>query len=152
CLDELEIFTDERAPRNVALATAGAKSSASGTYPNSMIHRLEHLNDGRYGNSRSWISNEMGKGWVQVDFPRIERINRIVWGRDREERFKDRLPTVYRIEISTEPGKWSVVAASTDRTGYAENVATPQSSRDSPQRSALLQRRTNLQKRLNDLR
>jgi hypothetical protein len=152
CIDELEIFTDEQAPRNVALASMGAKASASGTYPGSAIHRLEHLNDGRYGNSRSWISNAMGKGWVQIDFSRVETINRIVWGRDREERFKDRLPTAYRIEVSTRPGNWSIVASSDDRAPYGENAATQQASRDSPERSGLLRRRTELEKRLNDLR
>ena len=36
CLDELEVFTAGPEPRrNVALAGAGAKVSASGTYPNS---------------------------------------------------------------------------------------------------------------------
>jgi mono/diheme cytochrome c family protein/cytochrome c553 len=70
CIDELEIYTAEAPPRNIGLASAGTKASASGTYPNSDIHRLEHINDGKLGNSRSWISNERGKGWVELERPR----------------------------------------------------------------------------------
>src|SRR5262249_38464908 len=61
CIDELEIFTAGKTPRNVAL---GAKPASSGDYPGAAIHKLEHINDGKYGNGRSWISNELGKGWV----------------------------------------------------------------------------------------
>src|SRR5207253_9359377 len=86
CIDELEVFTHEDKPRNIASASSGAKASASSTIPNSPIHRVEHLIDGRYGNGRSWISNERGRGWVQVELPRTVVIDRVVWGRDREER------------------------------------------------------------------
>ena len=114
CLDELEVFST--AGRNVAL---GAKPSASGTYPNSDIHRLEHINDGRYGNSRSWISNQFGKGWVQLTFPAAVEIDRVVWGRDREGKFTDRLPTIYRIEVRTAAG-WVLVASSDDRAAVGQ--------------------------------
>ena len=100
CLDELEVFTADENSRNVALATNGARATASGTYPNSELHRLEHLNDGKVGNSRSWISNEPGRGWVQVEFPEPVRINKVLWSRDREEKFADRLATNYTIEIA----------------------------------------------------
>ncbi len=118
CLDELEIFTAETAPRNVALATAGTKASASSVYPNSELHRLEHLNDGQHGNSRSWISNERGRGWVELEFPEAVTIDRIVWGRDHEQRFKDRLAVDYRIEVALNSNDWRVVASSADRQSY----------------------------------
>ena len=123
CIDELEVFApDEQsrsfAPRNLALAAPGVKTTASGTYPNSEIHRLEHLNDGRLGNSRSWISNERGKGWVELEFPKAIAISRVVWGRDREQKFKDRLATQYRLEVAGEDGAWRLVASSADRQSY----------------------------------
>src|SRR5262249_38505310 len=52
CIDELEVYSAEASPRNVALAALGAKASASSTFANSTLHRLEHINDGQYGNSR----------------------------------------------------------------------------------------------------
>lgn len=102
----------------MALSSKGTKASASGTLPGYDIHKLEHLNDGQVGNSRSWISDTPGKGWVQLDFPRETRIDRIVWSRDRNGGFRDRLPAQYRIEIATaaEPERWVPVASSADRT------------------------------------
>jgi hypothetical protein len=114
CIDELEVFTLEG--KNVALASCGTKARASGTYPNSAIHRLEHINDGKYGNGRSWISDERGRGWVDLEFAETVTISRIVWGRDREEEYKDRLPLEYRIEVASEvKGDYRGVANSDDR-------------------------------------
>ncbi|HTH47701.1 MAG TPA: DUF1549 and DUF1553 domain-containing protein [Candidatus Limnocylindria bacterium] len=115
CLDELEVFTPGSGATNVALASLGTKATASGTYPNSELHRLEHLNDGRYGNSRSWISSENGRGWVELEFPRPVLIERVVWSRDREEKFGDRLASEYRVEVAGESGGWRTVASSSDR-------------------------------------
>jgi Protein of unknown function (DUF1553)/Protein of unknown function (DUF1549)/Planctomycete cytochrome C len=113
CLDELEIY--DASGRNVALASAGAKPAASGTIQGYPIHRLEHLNDGRLGNDYSWISNAAGNGWVEISFPEKARIQRVIWGRDRMEKFRDRVATQYKIEAATEPGKWVAVAGSDDR-------------------------------------
>src|SRR5579859_7666617 len=92
CLDELEVFTSGPESRNVALASAGAKATSSGSFSAAPhIHRLEHINDGRYGNGRSWISSEVGKGWVQIALREPTEINHIAWGRDREGVYADRL-------------------------------------------------------------
>ncbi|NBV23828.1 MAG: DUF1553 domain-containing protein [Proteobacteria bacterium] len=117
CIDELEAFSVEATPRNVALASTGAKATASGTYPNNPYHKLEHINDGLYGNERSWISNERGKGWVQIEFAKTETIDRVTWSRDRDNvpRYNDRLATRYRIEVSTNGTAWQTVATSDDR-------------------------------------
>lgn len=118
CIDELEVFTAGNEPRNVALARSGTKTTASGSFFGADIHKLEHINDGRYGNSRSWISNEVGRGWVQIEFTEPATIDRIVWARDREGKFKDRLATRYRIEVAVTPGEWIAVASSDDRRSF----------------------------------
>ena len=115
CLDELEVFTSGEEPVNIALATHGTTSSSSGNLSNTGRHQLKHINDGLYGNPKSWISNEKGKGWVQLEFPEVARINRIVWGRDRDGKLKDRLPIIYEIEISLDGTQWKRVASSEDR-------------------------------------
>ncbi len=120
CIDELEVFTTEKTPRNIALATNGTKASASSVYPNSEIHRTEHINDGRYGNGRSWISNEGGKGWVELEFSELVTIAKVLWGRDREQRFTDRLALDYKIEVATGADDWRVVASSADRQKFGE--------------------------------
>lgn len=122
CLDELEVWAGDR---NVALASLGTKATASGTLPGYDIHKLEHINDGRTGNSRSWISSEAGRGWVQLEFPKPERIERIVWGRDREGRFTDRLPTRYRIEAATTTNDWRRIASSDDREPFQGKAVKP---------------------------
>jgi hypothetical protein len=139
CLDELEVFAAGASGRNVALDSAGAKATSSGNYAGAPeIHRLEHLNDGRYGNSRSWISNEFGKGWVQIELKEPIRIDRIVWGRDREGKFTDRLAVCYRIETAREPGQWRLIASSDDRAASGSPLTqTPQSKRLSEQLAAL---------------
>jgi hypothetical protein len=115
CLDELEAWTAGPNPENVARSTAGAKVRSAGDYPASDRHKLEHLNDGRYGNARSWISSSVGRGRVEIEFAQIATIDRIDWGRDREGQFADRLPTRYRIDVSLDGKQWTVVASSDDR-------------------------------------
>ncbi|MFZ4820028.1 MAG: DUF1549 domain-containing protein, partial [Limisphaerales bacterium] len=122
CIDELEVGSGNV---NLALASAGTKATASGSLAGYEIHKLEHLNDGRPGNARSWISSEAGKGWVQLEFPKAVRIDRVVWGRDREGNFKDRLTTQYRIELATQPGVWKTVASSEDRTPFPGESTKP---------------------------
>jgi len=158
CIDELEVYTTDPQPRNVALASAGAKASASSVYPNSDIHRLEHLNDGKLGNSRSWISNERGKGWVELEFPEAATINRIVWGRDREQKFSDRLVLDYRIEVSTGSNEWRLVASALDRLPYvagrkatAPAIRVELSSEQAAQAKELDAERTELESRIAEL-
>ncbi len=122
CLDELEVWAGGR---NAALASAGAKATASGTLSGFEIHKLEHLNDGKFGNSWSWISNEGGRGWVQLEFPKVERLERVVWGRDREGAFGDRLATKYRIEAARDFNTWQQVASSDDREPFTGKAAKP---------------------------
>jgi len=109
CIDELEIWTAEDESRNVALAAAGATATSSGNYRGDPKHKLEHINDGRYGNPRSWISDTPGKGWVQIELAEPTEINRIVWGRDRNEKYTDRTATRYRIEVANQPQQWQKV-------------------------------------------
>lgn len=116
CIDELEVFAAAES-RNVALTSAGAKATSSGNYPGSPIHKLEHLNDGRYGNEWSWISNEAGRGWVTIEFAKAEKIDRITWSRDRSNppRYDDRAATQYMVEVSLDGSQWKPVASSGDR-------------------------------------
>lgn len=116
CLDELEVWSGDK---NIGLASRGARASASGTIVGFPMHRVEHLNDGQVGNDHSWISNESGKGWAQIELAKPERVTRIVWGRDHQGVFRDRLPTAYRIEVASEPGQWRRVADSTEREPFA---------------------------------
>jgi signal transduction histidine kinase/ligand-binding sensor domain-containing protein len=119
CIDELEIFGPADPARNLALAENGVRATASGTLEEYRIHALRHINDGIYGNAHSWICNTVSGGWVELELPAPARVNRLVWSRDREGKYQDRVATDYRIEIALEPGKWQVVATAADRAPLA---------------------------------
>jgi mono/diheme cytochrome c family protein len=113
CIDEIEVF--DTSGKNVALASEGAKASASGTLPGYAIHKLEHVNDGQFGNEHSWISNTKGSGWIQIDFPSPAQIKGVRWSRARDGRHLDRVPIQYKIE-AVAPGSGSrKIASSEDR-------------------------------------
>ena len=115
CIDELEVWTDAPPPVNVALSSAGAQVRAAGSLPGYQIHQLTGINDGIYGNGSSWIADEISDSWVEVELQEVARIKRIVWSRDREGNFVDRLITRYRIEVADESGAWRQVASSENR-------------------------------------
>ena len=111
CIDELEIFDTQG--KNIALASLNVKRSASGSKVSSK-HQLEFINDGKFGNASSWMADQT-TGWVMLEFPAVHTIDRIVWARDRDGKYNDRLALEYVIEAADDSGEWQVVADSTDR-------------------------------------
>ena len=167
CLDELEVFTavarrsaasaasSAMAARNVARE---ATATSSSNLPGYEIHQLRHINDGRYGNGASWISNEPGRGWVQLEFPEPVEIDRILWSRDRPEsgQFSDRIPTKYRVEVGMSAAAMTIVATSDDRLSFERKLSALPTRIDldiEEQRQAneLAQRRESLVTTLNQL-
>ncbi len=112
CIDEIEVFN--RKGKNVALRSAGAKVTTSGNTLVLGVHDPSYVHDGMLGNDRSWLGNENGRGWVELEFAEPEEIGSIVWSRDRSGGLVDRLPIEYTIEVET-PNGWDRVADSTDR-------------------------------------
>jgi hypothetical protein len=112
CIDEFEIFTGGSARKNVALASHGTTVTASGSRT-SEIHRLEHIHDGLYGNSYSWMSDRAGQGWVQFELPEVAEVASVVWSRDREGQFEDRLPTLFSLEVGETSDRLHHVAGMT---------------------------------------
>ena len=120
CIDELEVFSDGK---NIALASHGSKATSSGDFVHP-LHNLKQINDGEYGNPRSWIVKDAKGGWVQIEFPKRMKIDHIRWGRDRTGKIGDRLPIGYRIEAATEAGKWHLLATSADRAQQNQSNST----------------------------
>ncbi|MFO0942362.1 MAG: PSD1 and planctomycete cytochrome C domain-containing protein [Pirellulales bacterium] len=118
CIDEWEVFTSDG--QNIALASTGAVANASSVLPGYAIHKIEHLNDGQAGNDHSWISNETNAGVATIEFSEPKRIARMTWGRDRNERFRDRLATNYNIEALSD-NQWRTIASSKDRRAVGQN-------------------------------
>ena len=114
CIDELEVFAPSAPHTNVALASTGAVATASSTYEHPGL-KLEFINDGAFGNERAWISGERGGGWVQIELSKPAEVDRIVWSRDRNGTFSDRLAVRYQIDVSIDGTTWRTVARHDDR-------------------------------------
>ncbi len=112
CIDELEVYGS--ATENLALATAGAKASASSCLSGYEIHQIAHLNDGKYGNSHSWIAASGTGDWAQITLARPEKIAKVVFSRDRLGRYKDRMPAELKVEVSLDGRSWKQVATAKD--------------------------------------
>lgn len=120
CIDEFEIYSQGK---NVALSSLGAKSASSGDFQHP-YHRLEHVNDGVYGNKHSWIASQVSGGWIEFELPETLEIERIEWARDRHGEYKDRLPVQYDIKSATAPNEWQLLSSSADREPFSESVSS----------------------------
>jgi hypothetical protein len=108
-LDEVEVFT-KTGTNNLALASAGGKATASSCLAGYAIHKVEHLNDGLYGNNHSWIAGASA-AWVQIELAAPAQVAQVVVSRDRTASFRDRLPTVIGVEVSHDGQSWKQVAS-----------------------------------------
>jgi hypothetical protein len=155
CIDELEIF--DSAGRNIALASLGTRLTTSGDILVANRHDPSYIHDGRYGNESSWLGNETGKGWLEFEFPEVREISRVLWSRDRQGVFEDRLPVEYRIELLCK-GQWELVADSSDRRPHIAGMSRGpaftvegQSSTDAQLAQKLLDERNQLEQQLKDV-
>jgi len=109
CIDELEVFGADGS-RNLALAKDGAKATASSCLPGHAIHQIGHLNDGLYGNAHSWIAASKGEEWAQIELPAPTQVAKVVFSRDREGQYKDRIPVSFEVRLSLDGQKWQTVS------------------------------------------
>ena len=125
-IDELEVLSAGPNPRNVALVEFGAKATSpviDGNDGNSF-----YVNDGRFNERAAWNSPAKEPGFVQIEFEKVERVDRILWSRNRSDRqpnLDDHLVTTYRIELSIDGQRWTEVASSEDRLGSAWRKRVP---------------------------
>jgi hypothetical protein len=109
CIDELEVYGPD-GKKNLALARGGAKATASSCLPGHEIHKIEHLNDGLYGNSHSWIAAGEDKEWAQIELPGPVTVAKVVFSRDRDGQFHDRLPMEIEVQLSLDGRKWKAAS------------------------------------------
>jgi formylglycine-generating enzyme required for sulfatase activity len=105
CIDEIEVYGPDKVA-NLALASAGAKASASSSLKGYAIHCIEHVNDGLYGNDHSWICDDI-HGWVQLEWPRSITVSEVVLSRDRTGVQQDRLLTTLGVQLSLDGQQWT---------------------------------------------
>ena len=109
CVDELEVFGAD-GKHNLALARDGAKAAASSCLSGHAIHKIEHLNDGLYGNGHSWIAAGTGEEWAQIELPAATQVSKVVFSRDREGHFRDRVPVEFEVRLSLDGKQWKTVS------------------------------------------
>lgn len=121
CLDELEVFagpvsengSENEKGENLARRD-GVKVSATSTIEGYAIHKVEHLNDGRYGNDASWVAAGNATAdapeSILYEWPEKAVIGRVVFSRDRNGRFRDRTPLDVEILLSDDWENWTSVA------------------------------------------
>ena len=132
CIDELEVYGPD-GKLNLALASRGAKASASLCLPGYAIHQIAHLNDGRYGNSHSWIAAGKTNEWAQVELAGPAVVSKVVLSRDRTGGFSDRVPVVFEVRLSLDGRTWqtarrvetSAPSPRKRRVGYVPPVELP---------------------------
>jgi len=105
CMDEFEIF----APGSKTNLALTGKATASSLLPGlAYKHQIAFLNDGRYGNGRSWIPAK-STGWAQITLVKRSKIDRIILSRDREGELGDRTLVAFDVLISNDGTTWKIV-------------------------------------------
>ena len=110
CIDELEVYGEDE-KENLSLAAKGSKVTASSCLLGNDSHKIEHLNDGKYGNANSWIPMGDSGEWAQIELLLPARITKVIFSRDREGKYKDRMPQAVDICCSMDAHRWKTVAS-----------------------------------------
>ena len=123
-LDGFEIWTSGPAPRNVALASSGAKAAASSERKaddDPTAYSVDWVIDGEF--SKRWICGDPDPCTVTIELAREESIARILWSRDRlgafQKRFLNSVPDQYVIETSIDGESWAPAADTARRLPFA---------------------------------
>ena len=127
-LDRLQVPAVREGRRNLALLPA-ARPNASSVFAKGQnpLHQVAHLNDGWFGNSASWIAEQM-PAWAEVDLGGIYEVAQVRLGNDHAQQYNDRAATDLRILVATDynpdvtaPG-WKEVARSMGEPLQAEKI------------------------------
>ncbi|MBT3570424.1 MAG: sulfatase-like hydrolase/transferase, partial [Opitutae bacterium] len=121
CIDEFEVFAPG-AETNLALT---GKATASSLLPGfAHKHQIAFLNDGVYGNGRSWIPAK-STGWAQIKLVERSKIDRVVLSRDREGKLRKRLLASFDILVSNDGTTWKTVKKVRPRKAAKKPAKTP---------------------------
>ena len=123
-MDEFEVWTPGPEPRNVALASAGAKAEGvDGATARDFAgaYSVQLVNDGKYG-ARWFIGSP---ATLTITLPRSETIERVNFSHDRKATSDKPIPGLgpsvveYEVHVSSDGLTWRKVADSFDRSPYS---------------------------------
>jgi hypothetical protein len=95
-------------PANLAFVGNGAKPATATSSRPEPLHQPAGLNDGRYGNDRSWIGGAKNASF-QIDLGKPATVGRFKLGRDRTGHYTDRGLDCLKVEVSTDGRLWQTV-------------------------------------------
>lgn len=99
-------------------APAIASSTIAGY---SAIHNEQFINDGQYGNGRSWIG-ATANSWLKIDLGAAFSIGKVSFGRDRLGNYNDRDPGQFKIEFALSDAIFASGNAAGDNTEYGNAI------------------------------
>ncbi|MGY8793524.1 MAG: family 16 glycoside hydrolase, partial [Woeseiales bacterium] len=135
CIDEVEVFSGDSST-NLALHSNGAKATASSLLKGfEEKHQIGFLNDGKYGNERSWIPAEV-PGWAQIELPKVVTIDRVVLSRDRGGKLARRVPVSFDILVSGDGKEWNTVKTVRPAVAKKDAAAKPAPDKTDARRKA----------------
>jgi beta-mannosidase len=108
---------------NLAYVGNGAKPATASSARPEPIHQPQGINDGAYGNDRSWIGTAP-RSWFQIDLGKKATLGRFKLGRDRTGQFSDRGVDYLKIETSLDGQTWKTVFEQARITGLPGFNAT----------------------------
>ncbi|MEO1861499.1 MAG: DUF1549 domain-containing protein, partial [Verrucomicrobiia bacterium] len=108
-LYEFEAWTTDGT--NAALASGGARPSASSFALANQTRHFENLTDGSVDRRQAfpWVAAKGGSAWLRVDFAEPATLKRITWHDGSS------VPADYSIEVQRPDGEWQRVAHTEDR-------------------------------------
>ncbi len=116
-LDEFEVWTAATDSKNVALAANGGHANGKSPVAEDFgeAYLADLTIDGKFG--QSWLARDPT---LTISFPRIERINRVLFSSDRmgalaPDSGEAPFPCEYTIEVSLDGVNWVPVASSANR-------------------------------------
>ena len=124
-LYEFEVWSvakGERPAENVALASAGAKPSASSFALANQTRHFDNLVDGSVDKRQAfpWVAGKSGPAWLQIDLPSPVAVDRVRWHEGAS------MPANYEIEVrDAESGRWKTVAHTRDRLPRVSDMRAP---------------------------
>ncbi len=84
---------------NLASSDQGATAFAKDVIAGYDIHQIDHLNDGAYGNSNSWIAGS-DSSFFGIAFDEAQTISALAFGRDNDGVYPDRFNGYYTIQYT----------------------------------------------------
>ena len=114
-IDELLIYgTDDEDAPNLARINV-KRVAASSCIVGYDIHRTENVVDGNFGNAASWVAGKTptceNPEWIEIEWNDPVVVNRVVFSRDRQGEYADRVPLHFEIQISNDGEIWEGVAS-----------------------------------------